>query len=264
MKKPCMFKYFGGKHTLALKLIDMFPLHDCYVDVFGGAGNVLLQKPPSKVEVFNDIDSDIVNLFRQVRDNFDAFCDKAALVPHSREELYHFQECINAEIDPLDRSVMFYTIMAQSFNGKYKAGWSFGKSTPIAKSLKNKLPKLSVIMDRLLDVSFENKDFDFILEHYDASETFFYCDPPYLPKTRPNTKVGYKHEMTMADHETLIERLKNVQGKVMLSGYEHELYNTLGWQQHSFETIQSAAKTKTQRTEVVWLNYEPPDNLRLF
>ena len=256
MKAPCFFSYFGGKYRLASKLIALFPSHHCYVDVFGGAGNLLIQKPPSPVEVFNDIHSDIVNLFYQLRENSDAFLHKASLVPHSREDVYRFRDKIKTETDPLNRAVMYWSILNQSFSGTPR-GWKFSKKMSIAKGLKRKTEKIYPLVDRLRDVSFENKDFAFILERYDAQDTFFYCDPPYLLEVREKSKNGYAAEMTTEDHHRLVDVLRDIQGKVMLSGYENNFYNELGWEKKTFETKQTADRhSRTRRTECVWMNYE--------
>ena len=256
-RKISFFAYFGGKYRLAAKLIAMFPEHTCYVEVFGGAGNVLLQKTPSPVEIFNDINSDVVNLFRQVRDNFEAFYEKVSLVPHSREERFHFRDCLKTETDPLERAVMFYTHLNQSFSGLHR-GWSFSKVHNTAKGLKRKVEKLPHILERLREVTFENESFEYILQRYDSTDTFFYCDPPYPLHTRTESKQGYADEMKDRDHQRLFEILPTLNGKVMLSGYQNTIYERLAWREVTFETKQSASRSSNharERTEVVYMNW---------
>ena len=254
-KAPNFFTYFGGKYKQAGKLIKMFPEHICYVDVFGGAGNLIIQKPVSRVEIFNDINSDIVNLFRQLRDNGECLVNLLSLVPHSREELYHFRETYDAETDNLQKAVMFFTMLNQSFSGTPR-GWTFSKVSPTANQIKNKVDKLYLITERLRDVSLENKDFAYVFERYDKDSTFFYCDPPYVPDTRDFSRNGYHNEMYDEDHERLVSILKDVVGKVMLSGYENDLYNSLGWEKYTFSVKQTAHLIPSDRTEVVWVNYD--------
>ena len=254
MKPPNFFYYFGGKYKYAPKLIERFPEHTCYVDVFGGAGNVLIQKTPSQIEVFNDINSDIVNLFRQVRDNSEAFLQKVSLVPHSREETYAFKERLKTETDALQRAIMFWSVLNQSFSGTPR-GWSFSKVAPKAKALKAKVENVRLIVERLRDVSLENQDFAYILQKYDAKDTFFYCDPPYLPETRDNSKANYRSEMDLGGHQKLLGILKDVQGQVMLSGYANDLYDSLDWNTYEFSVKQTTDRIPTKRTETVYMNY---------
>ena len=253
-KPPNFFMYFGGKYKHAQKLIERFPEHQCYVDVFGGAGNVLIQKKPSHIEIFNDIDSDIVNLFRQVRDNSEAFIRKVSLVPHSREETYCFRERLKTETDTLQRAVMFWSTLNQAFSGTPR-GWSFSKVAPTAKQLKNKIEKIHLITERLRNVSLEKKDFAYILERYDTEETFFYCDPPYLISTREKSKRNYRNEMSTAEHQHLLNILKDIKGKAMISGYKNDLYDSLGWRTYQFEVKQTTDRTPTTRIETVYMNY---------
>ena len=268
MKAPNFFSYFGGKYYLAPKLIPMFPQHDCYVEVFGGAGNVLIQKQPSKVEVFNDIDSDIFNLFRVLREDFDEFYRLIKYTPYSRETYFSYAEQLGTETDLVKRAAMWYCVTCQSFSGFHGKAWSFGVSKNRYRQFKNKIDRLPEIVDRLRDVQIENRDFEFILDTYDTPNTFFYLDPPYVPETRRDGE--YAKEMTTQDHENLIGILSDIEGKVMLSGYQNDLYDNLGWQRYDIETVShSAAKTRKsglqgegkikanqKRVESVYMNYE--------
>lgn len=259
-KHPNFFGYFGGKYYYAKHLIPMFPEHNCYVEVFGGAGNVLIQKPISKLEVFNDINSDIVNLFRVLRNDYDAFIAQIENIPYSREEYYYFRERLETETNELQRAVMWFCAANMSFSGVFGGGWGFSKTKNHANAFKNKAERLHEIRDRLRCVLIENEDFEFMLESYDTEDTFFYLDPPYVPETRKSSNV-YAHEMSYEDHEKLIDILKNIKGKVMLSGYANDLYDTLGWKTDSFDTVAHSVigrtgETHPRRTEVVWMNYE--------
>ena len=268
-RPPNFFKYFGGKYKLAPKLIPMFPEHRCYVEVFGGAGNVLIQKPPSKVEVYNDIDSDIVNLFRVLREDFDRFHHLVKHTPYSREEFYAYREQLKIETDAVKRAAMWYCVALMRFSGTCKGGWSSSKIRNMCTTTKLKVDRLPEIVDRLREVQLENRDFAFILDAYDGKDTFFYLDPPYVPETR-RSGGEYTNEMTYEDHETLVGILKDIKGKAMLSGYATDLYDSLDWQRYEIETISHAAgrtraselqgkgnvKAKQKRTEVVWTNYD--------
>ena len=255
------FAYFGGKSKLAKDLIPRFPSHSCYVEVFGGAGNVLLQKPPSKVEVFNDLNSDIVNLFRQVRENFDAFYEQILLCLYSREEYHRFSELLSTETDDLNRALMFYVVAQQSFGGKFGNYFSVDKR---GRCWASKLPRLACIQKRLLPVIIENMGFEKVLRTYDSPDTFFYLDPPYLPETRRGGR--YENEMTYEDHEYLIFLLRTLKGKFMLSGYPNELYDSEGWMTKEFQVSSHVdqEKQKQKRTEKIWCNYPIEKQTLLF
>ena len=270
-KKLSFFPYFGGKYYLAPKIISLFPTHGCYVEVFGGGGNVLFQKPPSKVEIFNDLNSDIYNLFKVLREQFDAFERELNFTPYSREIYDEYREQLKVETDSFRRAVMWYVIAVQSFGGKVGHGWGFSLVRDPASEFRSLKSKLLLVADRLLDVVLENRDFEYVLKHYDSENSFFYLDPPYVPDTRRGGR--YLEEMTLDDHERLVEMLKIVKGKVMLSGYKHSLYESLGWKRFDFETICQAVGRTTvsnlkgegtirknqKRVESVWINYEEPN-----
>ena len=261
---PNLFGYIGGKYNYASKLIPLFPEHTRYVEVFGGAGNVLIQKPLFKAEVFNDINSDIVNLFRVLRTDYDAFIEKIENVPYSREEFFAFSERLKTETDALQRAVMWYAVANMNWRAGRFGTPTFKTAIPKMRrgpafNFKNKTSRLHEIRDRLRDVIIENKDFASILDLYDSEDTFFYLDPPYLPETRKSTN-DYQHEMSYEDHERLIDILKGIKGKAMLSGYSNELYEALEWTTYSFETVAYSAlvknRKKPKRTEMVYMNYE--------
>ena len=277
MKNRTFFGYFGGKFYLAKDLIPLFPEHLCYVEVFGGAANVLLQKLPSKVEVYNDLNSDIVNLFRQVRDNCDAFYEKVSLIPYSREERQAFHKALETDLDPLERAVAWYVCATQGFGGHVNMdSWSFTIVRNRAKQLVDKVENLDRIMQRLRRVMIENRSFEFILQSYDSPDTFFYLDPPYLPETRRGGEYG--HEMTYEDHEYLLFLLRSIKGKFVLSRYPNELYDAEGWHTKEFEIVSRCAGTtrasglkgegkllaNQKRTEKIWCNFPLPEQPTLF
>ena len=268
--------YFGGKQLMAGKLLPLFPEHQTYVEVFGGAGALLFAKAPSPVEIYNDRDSDLVNFMRVLRDRDGMFADfynRACLSPYSREEWMHCRKHLNDAPDPVERARRFFVLARYSFGGII--GGSFGISVTASSGGKiNKaaayqgvisiLPQLS---DRLVSVLIENRDYRDIIRLYDTEQTFFYCDPPYLPETRRSG--SYKHEMTTEDHRELVELLRNIKGKVLLSGYPSKLYDSLGWNKQEWDVCCNAVgRTRTsglqgtgsvlksqKRIECVWTSY---------
>lgn len=270
------FPWLGGKTMMISKLLPLFPECRTYVDAFGGGGSLLLAKEPSPVEVYNDLDGDLVNLFRVLRDSDGAFPDfyhRACLSPYSREEYDFCRRHLNDDPDPVERARRFFVVARFSFSGAF--GSSFGLNVTSstrgmvekAFAYRSALCMLPLISERLLRVEIENRDFRPLFSVYDTEHTFWYLDPPYLPETRKGGK--YRCEMTIEDHQDLVDILRSVKGKVMLSGYPNALYDQLGWKRLEWETtcraagrtrasgLQGEGKVKEQqkRTECVWMNY---------
>lgn len=275
MKLRAPIPYFGGKQLMANKLLPLFPEHKTYVEVFGGAGSLLFAKQPSPVEVYNDIDSDLVNFMAVLRDQdmFPDFYNRACLSPYSRQEWLFCRDRLNDDPDPVERARRFFVLARFSFSGI--VGKSFGIDVTASKGgmvqkasayqgVLSMLPRLS---ERMVSVLIENRDFRDIIRLYDTEQTMFYADPPYLPETRRSG--SYRFEMTKEDHCELVELLKNVNGKVMLSGYDNDLYGSLGWKKQEWDVCCNAAgRTKAsglqgiggvsslqKRTECIWTNY---------
>lgn len=201
--------WFGGKQLMAGKLVPLFPEHRTYVEVFGGACSLLFAKESSPVEIYNDLDSDLVNFMRVLRDPkfFPDFYHRACLSPYSREEWMFCKQHLNDDENPVERARRFFVLARFSFSGL--VGNSFGIDITASKrgmvqkasayqGVLGMLPRLS---ERMTSVLIENRDFRDIIKVYDTENTFFYCDPPYLPETRKSG--AYKHEMTTQDTVTL-------------------------------------------------------------
>jgi len=269
--------WFGGKGMMVNKLLKLIPDHKVYVEAFGGGASLLLAKAPSKVEVYNDIDSGLVNFFRVLRDKekFQRFYEKVYLTPYSREEYNYCNHTWENCEDDVERAHRWFVVARQSFAGRFGNGWGFDVTTSTRGMAKecsawlNTIEGLPLIHQRLRTVQIEHKDFRDIIKTYDTVDTFFYLDPPYVPETR---KIGkYRYEMTNKDHEDLVDLLLNIKGKAMLSGYVNSIYKKLedaGWMRHDFETAchaigrtkqtgilgKGTALEKYKRVESVWLS----------
>lgn len=272
-------RWFGGKGLMLGKLLPLIPPHDIYVEVFGGGASLLLAKEPSKLEVYNDLDSGLVNLFRVLRDpeKFERFHRLVSLTPFSREEFYIYRKNWNEPEDDVERAHRFFVVARMSFSGIFGNSWHYSltsraKATSAYLSAIDMLPE---IHRRIMPVQIEHDDFRKIIERYDTPETFFYLDPPYIHATRRGGK--YRHEMTEDDHRDLVDLLLRIKGKAMLSGYRHPIYEPLeqaGWQRLDFRVACSAAgRTRLTgikgpgaalkhqpRIESVWLNYPAPSS----
>ncbi len=271
--------WFGGKGHLASWLISLLPTHTTYVEPFGGGAAVLLNKSPSPVEIHNDVDEGLVHFWRVVRDpvKYLELQRRLALTPYARAEWGWSRDTWRETEDPVERAARWYTVARQSFSGNFGGGWSY--STTLSRrgmgshnsAWLSSIECLPEIHARMMRVQIDCDDWRKVLERYDTPETFFYCDPPYVPKTRRDGE--YKHEMTTEDHEELVGRLLLLQGKVLLSGYPSDSYLPLedaGWNRLERDvSCYAAGKTRgtgllgngvckenQRRTEVVWINYQ--------
>lgn len=258
-------RYHGGKWKLAPWLIQHFPAHRIYVEPFGGGCNVLLRKKPSYAEVYNDLDREVVNLFRVMRDNGQRLRELLYLTPFAKEEFHAaFYQCD----DPIEQA---RRTIARSFMGfgsasvtEYKHNTRIGRpttgfransnrscTTP-AHDWKNYPDAVPAIIDRLRGVVIDNKPALDVIAQHDSADTLFYCDPPYMAAAR-DKGVDYAHEMTDADHAALADALLAIKGMAVISGYPSALYDR--WF-HNWERIERAAFADgaRARTEVIWLN----------
>ena len=267
--------WYGGKIRIAKKIIALFPEHETYCEVFGGSGGVLFAKRPSAVDVFNDINSDVVTFFKVLRDPEKAERLKTllTLTPYSREEFEAAKCWYMHEPDDVERVRQWYVTVMQSFSAK-RGAWSYsisaslgGMSHSVHKYLKRVDSTFAPATERLLRVQIEHLDFRDFIPRYDRPSTLFYLDPPYVLSVRERaSKKVYTHEMTDKDHENLLNLVINVKGKVILSGYDSELYERLlnqpGWCRVSLgmrpKTVaKKIGEKRLYGEEWVWCNYVP-------
>lgn len=259
-------RYHGGKFRLAPWLLQFFPLHGCYVEPFGGAAGVLLRKEPAYAEVYNDLDGEIVNFFRVVRDP--ALCNDLVralqLTPYAREE---FDTAYEPTDDPLERARRTAVRAGMGFGSASATSSSTGfridtrRKYGTAQHVWVKYPdSLAAIGMRFAGVLIENRPAIQVMQQHDGDDTLHFVDPPYVRSTR---KIGgsgsgkcYRHEMTDADHAELLEAVCALDGMVVLSGYESDLYSDrlAGWERHTTAARISAGRGTELRTEVAWLN----------
>lgn len=266
-KKLIAFGWYGGKFSHLDWLLPLLP--DChhYCEPFAGSGAVLLNRNPSSIETYNDLDGEVVNFFRVLRERKEAMIESLSLTPFSREEFAIACE-ITPDLTPLERARRFYVRARQVRTGLAQTAtvgrWANCKDTSragmsgVVSRWLGGIDKLDAIAERLLRVQIENRPAIDVINLYDSPTTLFYCDPPYIHETRGDSKA-YGHEMTNADHEQLALVLNRVAGKVAISNYDCDLMNDLfpapKWHKHvsAEKTIHS---TKDTRQEVVWLNYD--------
>lgn len=250
-----ILRWHGGKWLLSRWIIQHLPEHRTYVEPFGGAASVLLRKPRSYGEVYNDLDGEVVNLFRVAREHGKELVRLLELTPFSRDE---FMASYEQSGDPIEqarrtvaRSFMGFGSNSHGQKTGFRANANRSGTTP-AHDWRNYPDALVKIIDRLRGVTIENKDATSVIKQHDTEGTVHYVDPPYVSSTRDKGK-DYRHEMTDADHEELAGVLREVKGKVVLSGYRCDAYDDLyeGW--HRVEK-NAYADGGRKRVECLWLS----------
>ncbi len=255
-------RYHGGKWMLAPWIISHFPSHRVYVEPYGGGGSVLMRKPRSYAEVYNDLDGEMCNLFRVLRDDGDELWRRIELTAFAREE---YNDAFPVCEDPMEmaRRTMVRSFMgfgSNSIQRRVKSGFRANSNragTTPAHDWRNLPEAMQATVERLRGVVIENRDaMDVVLQH-DSPETLHYCDPPYPHSTRSQNMHGmhgYAHEMTDAQHEAMAAVLGGVEGAVIVSGYACPLYDEdlfSGWHRVQRKALADGARA---RTEVLWMN----------
>lgn len=262
-----VLKYPGSKWNVASQIVNLIPEHHSYVEPYFGSGAVLFNKMASNIETINDLDSDVVNLFSCIQKDADKLARIVLTTPFSRE-VYDHQFEIEELTESFERAAGFLVRCWQGHgfrtNG-YKVGWKNdvqGRESMYALWNWYRLPEWIIdITERLRQVQIENRPALDVIKRFNYENVFMYIDPPYLLGTRAGKQ--YKHEMADADHEELLKELLQNKAKIMLSGYESDMYNEYlkDWNKVYFR---SCAEHGKSRTEVVWMNYEVEQQLSLF
>ena len=264
-RKMIAFGWYGGKFSHLDWLLPLLPEAHHYCEPFGGSGAVLLNRPPSPVETYNDLDGEVVNFFRVLREQRDELISMIAFTPFSREEYYLAISDLDDEISPLERARRFFIRARQARTGLAQTAtlgrWANCKNTSragmsgVVSRWLGSVESLPEIALRLLRVQIENRPATDIIKLYDDQGTLFYCDPPYPHSARGDSRA-YGYEMSDDEHVELAELLHQVKGKVALSGYQCDLLDDLyaDWNLHLAPAKQSHA-IKKMRQEALWTNY---------
>lgn len=250
-----ILKYPGAKNRLAPWICEYIPKHDVYVEPFAGSLAVFFNKQRSHIETVNDIDEEIVNFFRILRDRSDELERAIDFTPFSRSE---YKAAYEPSCDDLERARRFAVKCWMGFGcgNLYQNGFKSGQQTNSPNPVKAwcELPEImKLATERLKGVQIENLPALELIERYNTEDVFIYADPPYLHGTRKN--YLYKYEMQDAEHEELLKTLANHPGKVLISGYDNNMYNDMlsEWQKAYKVTRAEGGRA---RTEVLWMNYE--------
>jgi len=264
-KRRIVFGWYGGKFNHLKWLLPLLPSTHHYCEPFGGSAAVLINREPSPLETYSDIDGEVVNFFRVLRDKADELIRAIALTPFSREE---FAKAILApaeESTDVERARRFFVRARQVRTGLAQTAslgrWAncrltsrAGMSGAVSRWL-GSVDDLPQVALRLLRVQIENRLAVDVVKLYDDKRTLFYCDPPYPHECRRDARA-YGYEMNEGEHSELAEVLHRVVGKVAISGYRCDLMDTLyrGW--HRGEAPQkNCHSVKKPRREALWMNY---------
>lgn len=235
------FSYPGGKSRSVKFILPHLPIRKVWVDVFGGSGVITINRPKSRLEVYNDRHSGVTDFYKCMRDRalFDRLCAWLDLTLHSREEFLCNKASWENQTDPVERAGRWFAMVNYSFGS---LGRNWGRSTggdgSLAGKIRNGIKNLPEIHERFRTVQIENGDWSRILQDYDSPETVFYLDPPYVDAYRGT----YEYEMSIDDHTRLIEAVFNCKGFVAVSGFPNPLYDKRPWDKTFHWDVQSTAK----------------------
>lgn len=264
-KKKIAFGWYGGKFSHLDWLLPLLPEAHHYCEPFAGSAAILLNRPPSPVETYNDIDGEVVNFFRVLRTSREALVEAIGLTPFSREEFYLSLHTNGTKLSDIERARRFFVRARQARTGLAQTAslgrWANCKQTSragmsgVVSRWLGSMEALPDIAERLLRVQIENRPAIDVIKLYDDRRTLFYCDPPYLHSTRGDSKA-YGFEMAEDDHRQLSEVLRCVKAKVAMSGYRNKLMDKLykGWRR--FDAPEKHCHSiKQVRQESLWMNY---------
>lgn len=259
-----ILKYPGAKTRLAPWLLSFVPEHNVYLEPFFGSGALFFNKQPSKIETINDIDGEVCNLFRVIRQQAEELAKLVEMTPYSREE-YERAFIVQESDDEVEKARKFLTRCWQGMGSSnvYKNGFRSSQQSGSPRTTKHwaEVPdRILQAAERLKMAQIESLDAVELMGRYDTPDVFIYLDPPYLPGIRKG--YLYKHEMKEEDHRRLLLAAVKHPGKILISGYDSALYNEIlnGWNK---EKREAQAEGGAKRIETVWYNYDLSYQMKL-
>lgn len=243
--------WIGGKAKHAARIIELMPEHLVYVEAFGGAGHVLCSKAPSRAEVYNDLNEDLVNFFRVARERCDDLQELVRWVPYSRKQFQEFRQEWKGngwrKLPDLQRAAIWYSLNRMAFSGAMRSGswgyttWRNGRAGSWQPdSMASAVERLRAFRDRLRHVQIECLDYADLITRYDSEGVLLYCDPPYVGTESVYVEGGFGE----ADHRRLAQLLTDARAKAIISYEDHPLVRELyaGWTISEFETARACHK----------------------
>ena len=264
-KRRIVFGWYGGKFSHLNWLLPLLPKCHHYCEPFAGSAAVLLNRDPSPVETYNDIDGEVVNFFRVLRDRKDTLIEAIGLTPFAREEFYYAVSKNGGGASDLERARRFFVRARQARTGLAQTAslgrWANCKNTSragmsgVVSRWLGSIESLPEVAARLFRVQIENRPALEVIQLYDHKDTLFYCDPPYVHASRGDSKA-YGFEMMDEEHAALAAALKRCKGKAAISGYRCDLMDTLynGWRRID-APVKLCHSIKKARREALWMDY---------
>lgn len=265
--KRALLRWYGGKHRLAPWIVSHLPKHEIYVEPFAGAASVLMRKPPSSIEVLGDLELEIEDVVHAVRDpetvgRLVELMRNTAFSPDTLAQA--LKVSLSKDSAELALRAFVLSAMARSPERRshtpptFRNGGGVGAVTcrqrDPAADWRSYPDAIERFHDRLRKVRFRRGDAVDTMQAYDSLDALHYVDPPYVPDTRSTPRRGYRHEMTLEDHERLLECATDLAGMAVISGYPSDLYDDrlAGW--HRVEHRGARDSAANARTEVLWIN----------
>lgn len=252
-----VLKYPGAKNRLAEWIVSNMPDHQVYLEPFFGSGAVFFNKPEVRIETINDLNEDVYNYFKVIREHPEELCEVLSLTPYSREEYEESYKCNDKDTE-IEKARKFAVkcCMGYGASNRYKNGFRSSQTElgPNPSKVWQKFPeRLRIASKRLLNTQIENLDYKDIIQRYNTEDVFIYLDPPYLQTTRKRNL--YKNEMNNKDHEELLNIILKHPAKIMISGYSNPLYDEALKQWRKI-TKDNQVENGLIKEEVIWMNYE--------
>lgn len=261
LRRPAL-RYYGGKWRIAPWVISYFPAHQCYVEPYGGGASVLLRKQRSPLEIYNDLNGDVVSFFKVLRERPEELVRLIRLTPWARSE---YEQCRAVCNDPLEAARRFYVSCWMGFGGGRRCGsWRYqvraGTMWKASALSFCEVGHLYEIAERVRGVQIEQRPALDVIRQCDSISTLFYLDPPYLIGVRSDRRAVYAMEMDHEDHCELAAVVRELEGMVLISGYPSELYAEL-YEAYGWKRVERRARTNAGpkgrsvvRTEALWMS----------
>jgi len=263
-----IIKWHGGKWKLAPAIIKLAPPHKTYAELFGGSFAVGITKSKSKTEIFNDLDDELWMFWKVIRDHRQELITALSLTPSGRRELREAY-IRNPEDSMIEivRKLIVRCNQGIGSSNKENTGYrnTINKKDSCSPALGwyNLPDRVELLYQRIKNVMLEHKDALLLMDAFDHPQTWFYLDPPYLGETRGKTSqlVGYNHDMTNEEHIALCEKITNLKGSVIISGYDNPIYNHIlqDWWRIDMEGFadRPSKHGREVKIESLWMNYRP-------
>ena len=248
--------WIGGKRRLAKRILPMFPAHTCYVEPFCGAAALFFLKEPAKVEVLNDINGELINLYRVVQHHLEEFVKQYKFALVSRQ-IYKWMQITHTEpLTDIQRAARFFYLQKMSFGGKVN-GQTFGTAAtaPPRMNLLRIEEELSAAHIRLSSVYIEHLSWVDCIKKYDRDHTLFYCDPPYFGTE------GYGVDFGLEQYDLMAELAKSIKGKMIISVNDipemRKAFSGLPMQRFEISyTVGGAGRSNTKSGELLIRNFD--------